>query len=193
MSNGRLPALATLEIGNFHWQLYAEGEGVEEGCRLGRAFEAVAGTLRRLTLTGVFTGAREVACYEVGAAIGKLRRLRYLELSLYTSGRNYHTLGQGLAASGGCPELFEIRLTEIHWEAELLIYHPSLIAPSVRALWIDASDNEVGLMLFCCGLTHTGYKYRVDFSFSSPSTGYPICWNSDLFKAIVRAGALDAE
>jgi hypothetical protein len=63
------------------------------------ALEAVAGTLTHLRLQwhpdDVNVG------YELGLAVGKLRRLRDLALDLSNDGRVYHAFAQGLAASGG--------------------------------------------------------------------------------------------
>jgi hypothetical protein len=82
--------------------------------RLGRAVEAVAGTLRRLTLTGSGGGDLPAgACHELGAAVGKLRRLRYLKLDTPGEGRDYRAAGRGVAASGGCPELFQVGVGEV--------------------------------------------------------------------------------
>jgi hypothetical protein len=34
------------------------------------------------------------------------------QLELFSDGRDYHAVGRGLAASGGCPELFEVEVTD---------------------------------------------------------------------------------
>jgi hypothetical protein len=108
LANERLPALTTLELNGRGMSLEAS-EGV---CRLGRALAAVAGTLQRLTIKSTDSAEQpDEACYELGAAIGKLRRLRYLSLRLSEDGRSYHAVARGLAASGGCPELFELHVT----------------------------------------------------------------------------------
>jgi hypothetical protein len=162
MANGRLPALATLHIKGVTGRSWGTGENGGEGKRrLGRAFEAVGGTLRRLTLVGSWGGDLPAgACYELGAAIGKLRRLMYLSVSL-SDGQYYHAVGRGVAASGGCPELFEIHLKELKSNTHCLAYEPSLIVPSVRDLDITADDTEAEALLLCCGLVQTGYKHRL--------------------------------
>jgi hypothetical protein len=118
MTNGRLPALSELLVGTCQGfllggRLEGEGGGLG-GHRVARALEAVAGTLTKLTLMAV--GGEDApagACYELGAAIGKLRRLRYLHLDFISDGRDYHAVGRGVAASGACPELLGIRLSDI--------------------------------------------------------------------------------
>jgi hypothetical protein len=50
--------------------------------------------------------------YELGVAVGKLRRLKDLALDLSEDGRAYHAVAQGLAASGGdrpLPLLWRVR------------------------------------------------------------------------------------
>jgi hypothetical protein len=115
MANGRLPALASLDMQWMSGLLEVdEVEGEEaEYFRVARAFEGVAGTLTRLTLNarqGVEPA--EGACHELGTAIGKLRRLRYLHLDLFSDGRDYAEMARGVAASGGCPELFRLSIDE---------------------------------------------------------------------------------
>jgi hypothetical protein len=164
VANGRLPALATLDIsseGDFFLS-YGEGEGASEGAgRLARAFEAVGGTLRRFHLTryGGDTIQTYEGSYELGAAVGKLRRLRYLQLSLCRDGGGYHPLGRGLAASGGCPELFHVEVKALR-NRDLLTCEPSLILPSVRDLSIIGYGlEEEEALLLCCGLVQVGYKH----------------------------------
>jgi hypothetical protein len=82
---GRLPALATLSFDDFTGLAWGEGRS-----RLVPALEAVAGTLRRLDLAGRPLKEPPVEAYQkLGTAIGKLRRLRYLELGLLTDGCGY--------------------------------------------------------------------------------------------------------
>jgi hypothetical protein len=108
MARGLLPALADLHL--------AAPSGVslggEGGGGLPRALEGVAGTLRRLTIhsQGYQRDPSDAVCYELGVAIGKLQRLTYLSLEVAEDGRFYHFMGRGLAASGGCPPLFELHL-----------------------------------------------------------------------------------
>jgi hypothetical protein len=167
MAGGRLPVLATLSIRASH---LVEGGGGD--ARLPSCLEAVAGTLKRLTLIGrrgnlesqdLPTG----VAYELGVAIGKLRRLRYLELKLFDDGRAYHALGRGMADSGGCPELFEVNVAAVSKHFLSLTYEPSLIVPSVRDLQLDGSLTEDEVLLLCCWLVHAGPDelYNLVFSF----------------------------
>jgi hypothetical protein len=139
-----------------------EEEEEEEGL-LASALEGVARTLRRLTVEGLWwpdAPEGDGASYELGAAIGRLRRLQYLSIDLSsTGGRAYQAVGRGLADSGGCPELFELRVGGLSKEIDCLTYEPSLIVPSVRYLHIRAacSDNEA--LLLGCSLVQVGYKY----------------------------------
>jgi hypothetical protein len=142
-----------------------EGEG---GHRLiVRALEGVAGSLRRLELVSTERPASPappaVACHELGVAIGKMRRLSYLSLDIFDDGRAYHAVERGLAASGGCPPLFELRLLGVQQNVDMVTHEPSLIVPSVRRLRIQeiGKDAEATLLL-CCGLTRMGYKHRVE-------------------------------
>jgi hypothetical protein len=104
------------------------------------------------------------ACYELGAAIGKLRCLRCLEFQKLCDGRGYHAMARGLAASGGCPELFRLSQVYSASQNEYLTYEPSLIVPSVRDLRIGGFTTEEEALLLCCGLVQMGYKYRFDES-----------------------------
>jgi hypothetical protein len=147
VASGRLPALATLSTAVL-WGKWGGGEGA--GGRLARAFEAVAGTLRRLTLSGASEGGDGDqrhglpggASYELGGAIGKLRRLRFLGLHLATDGWDYHAAGRGTVASGGCPELFQVRLGVLKGKLDRLTHEPSLIVPSVRDLHVYGGVTE---------------------------------------------------
>jgi hypothetical protein len=162
MANGRLPALATLRIDFCNGLLWEEGQGGGEGgCRLASAFEAVAGTLRRLTFSGGrVTDLPARACYELGGAIGKLRRLRYLQLQFISDGRAIHEVARGLAASGGCPELFAVDADDISKNLDWLVHEPSLIVPSVRSLTLRcARCTEEEALLLCCGLVQAGYRH----------------------------------
>jgi hypothetical protein len=160
LAEGRLPALTTLSISTRPLEPLL-GDGEQPG-RLHQVFEAVAGTLRRLILSvGLGSDLPDEACQDLGAAIGKLRRLKHLELvHLFADSRAYHALGRGLAASGGCPELFSVRIRGIRTSADWLSFEPSLIVPSVRDLQLYEDES----LLFCCGLVQLGYKYRVSVS-----------------------------
>jgi hypothetical protein len=102
------------------------------------------------------------AAYELGTAIGKLRRLTYLHLNLLKDGLDYRAVGGGLAASGGLPGLFELRLTGVERNLDCLTDEPSLIVPAVRRLCLDALCTEEDALLLYCGLVQVGYKYQVD-------------------------------
>jgi hypothetical protein len=162
MITGRLPALAELSVAGVQWDGLGEDWAAEGGRRLARAFQAVAGTLRRLTLTGpALRGER--ACHDLGAAIGKLRRLRSLHLGLPRDGKTCHRIARGLAASGSCPELLELGLAELRSDVDLLTYEPSLIAPSVRDLRLgDVQCTGDEALLMCCGLAKLGSNLRFD-------------------------------
>jgi hypothetical protein len=162
IASGRVPALATLSVQVSREMVVGEGGGV-----LARALASVRGTLRGLVLSSfragdLPAGADELpagASYELGAAIGKLRRLSSLYLyGLFTDGRDYHAVGQGMAASGGCPELFEVRLTGVKTNHDWLTYKPGLIVPSVRDLHIEGSATEEDALLLGCGLVQAGYQ-----------------------------------
>jgi hypothetical protein len=161
MADGRLPALASLDI-TAAWELFVEGGGpTERGGPLARALEGVAGTLRRLTLLGV--GRWHAPGFEVGAAIGKLRRLGYLQLNICKDGRDYHGVGRRMAASGGCRQLREVYLGKggVKKNIDWLIYEPSLIMPSVCHLSIEGQYTDEEALLLCCGLVQMGYKHRL--------------------------------
>jgi hypothetical protein len=166
MADGRLPALATLHVQSNTRVCFSRAEG-EGGFALGRALEGVAGTLRRLTVTCVeMTNLPDGhgPCYELGAAIGKLGRLRYLSLHMFSDGRAFGAVGQGLAASGGCPELFELSVggPRLVANVDSFILEGGLIVPSVRDLDIEAFCKEEEALSVCCALAQTGYKYRFE-------------------------------
>jgi hypothetical protein len=171
-----------------------EGGAIEEGGRLGRAFEAVAGTLKRLTLLGgTVDGLPAGACHELGAAIGKLRRLSYFHLEVFKDGADCHAVGRGLAASGGCPELFELEVSGIEKNVERLTHEPSLIVPSVRSLSImSCLGTEEEMLLLCCGLVQVGYKHGLQMLLHGP--GFKDLSSSLLacMRVIVRGGGMNA-
>jgi hypothetical protein len=163
MANGRLPALATLVLETTCRSLWAEGQE-EGGCRLADAFEALGGTLEGLRV-GDFgcVHMSDGASYELGGAIGKLRRLKSLQLTLNDGGavRTHHGVGRGLAASGGCPELRKLWLHLVSNLSDFFL-EPSLIVPSVRDFRIAALCTEEEALLLCCGLVQVGYKHSFD-------------------------------
>jgi hypothetical protein len=174
MAKGRLPALASFSADFYPESVRGWGDGYgarKVGRRLRRAFEAVAGTLRRLTLRAG-SGYQEDelpagAAYELGAAIGKLRRLRYLDLNLFRHGRQYSALGRGMAASGGCPELFEVVVGGVTEAVDWLTFEPSMIGPSVRGLRISACTTDDEALLLCCGFVERGYRCRLEMDLTS--------------------------
>jgi hypothetical protein len=163
VASGLLPALTDLSV---HSTALSWGHEAGGGCRLTRAFEGVAGTLRRLTLhsyTRVVPPAG--ACHELGVAIGKLRRLTYLFLCLFKDGLDYQAVGQGLAASGGCPPLYELHVLGIEQNMDCLIYEPDLIVSSVRDLHTGGQITDQEALMLCCGLVKMGYKHRLTFPY----------------------------
>jgi hypothetical protein len=181
VANGHLPALTTLNVKTARgFSVGGPGEGggaSAESGRLARAFEAVGSTIMSLRLYDMgVNGLPLVARYELGAAIGKLRRLRHLELELFTYGWDYMAVGQGMAASGGCPELFKVEIHGVQQTVDWLTHAPSLIVPSVRDLHISGTSTEDEALLLCCGLVQMGYKYRLSdclLSFTSDRLGLP--------------------
>jgi hypothetical protein len=167
VANGRLPALVKLALHtrcDFTRGGHLEGaEAIEGVRRLSRAFEAVAGTLKLLFLTGTLPEVLPArVAYEIGAAIGKLRRLRFLHLDLLSDGEDCSAVGRGMAASGGCPELFRVWVRRVDGNLDYLTYEPSLIGPSVRSLgFADCFGTEDEALLLCCGLVQMGYKHHL--------------------------------
>jgi hypothetical protein len=101
MASGGLPALAKLNV-----RLEGRWGLVEVRFRMAPAFEAVAGTLTHLWIVKLYDGgwSRDEVGYELGVAVGKLRRLKELALNISEDGRVYPALAQGLTASvGGVP------------------------------------------------------------------------------------------
>jgi hypothetical protein len=204
MANGRLPALAALHIRLdcefLACSLLQEGGARGGGGRLGRAFEAVAGTLTRLSITrSFFHVLPEAASYELGAAIGKLRRLRYLELDMFQDARGYMAVGGALVASWSCPELFELHLTGVKENLLSLACEPSLILPSVRNVritaWCSVEEADEEALLLCCGLAQAGYEYLLHMSALRSGSRKPLdasvcaCMQTLLRGGSIRAGS----
>jgi hypothetical protein len=167
MAAGGLPALTKLSV---RLEGRAWGDVEEVRTRVVPAFEAVAGTLTHLHLS-VWVGRRcwssdEVRVgYELGVAVGKLRRLKDLALSLFLSadGRAYHALAQGLAASGGAcplPLLWRLHVVfPVMTNADLLA---SLLLPSVRVFGSshpESGSSHRAALLTACALRQAGYKH----------------------------------
>jgi hypothetical protein len=86
--------------------------------------------------------------------------LSYLHLGLFSDGRDYSAIGQGLAVSGACPELLEVFLDGVKRNLDWVAKEPSLIIPAVRSLSFGyGCGTEEEWLLLCCGLVQTGYKY----------------------------------
>jgi hypothetical protein len=187
MINGRLPALTSLSLPYIYGYFSGKGESAREGCRqLTRAFEAVAGTLRRLTLTGGCSqdngGMLRSARQRLGAAIGKLRRLRYLKLDLFTDAWDHHAMGEGLASSGGCPELLRLELHGIRENIVRITGEPSLIVPSVRDLSISGRCTKEEALMLCCALVQGGYKHRLLLDLRDPDDFRFACLDFGLYE-----------
>jgi hypothetical protein len=169
VASGLLPALVHLSF--IVRQGPAWNPAGDGGCQLAHALEGLAGMLTHLTLHFV-RNQREppvAVCQRLGAAIGKLGRLRFLSLHLSQDGRVYQAMGRGLAASGGCPPLLELHLRGVERNMDCLVYEPSLIVPSVRRLHITGDWSQELAQLMCCGLVRLGYRHRLEFEVLDPS------------------------
>jgi hypothetical protein len=158
MASGRLPALAKLSVEVGWWRWGAE----EVRTRVAPAFEAVAGTLTHLFLITADTDGlvwNEDAAYELGVALGRLRRLQDLALGLFEEGPLYRAVAQGLAVSGGdrpLPLLW--RMTVASYcvgDPELVV---CLLLPSVR-VFITKYANPQSAVLTACAVRQAGYKH----------------------------------
>jgi hypothetical protein len=161
MASGGLPALAKLKV-----RLGGRWRGVGLGevrSRVAPALEAVAGTLTHLHLDKVapdrWRDKDEGWGFELGVAVGKLRRLKDLALRLSKGGRVYHAFAQGLAAVGGdrpLPLLWRVSLrSEVKTNADLL---SSLLLPSLQVFGSCHSSARAAL-LTACALRQAGYKH----------------------------------
>jgi hypothetical protein len=159
VASGGLPALAKLKtICQGTW-----GGVGEVRTRVAPALEAAAGTLTHLHLEkglrGDWVNHEEDVGYELGVAVGKLRRLKDLALDLSEGGRAYHAFAQGLAASGGdrpLPLLWRVRVfSEVKTNADLLA---SLLLPSVR-VFCSSHANERSAVIMACALRQVSYEH----------------------------------
>jgi hypothetical protein len=137
----------------------------EVRARVVPALEAVAGTLTHLYL-GKFDGRgwvdEEVEVevgYELGVAMGKLRRLKDLALGLFGDGRAFHALAQGLAASGAgdrpLPLLWRVQVVRsVEANPDLLV---SLVLPSVGVLSTTRFNGRPACLI-ACALRLRGYR-----------------------------------
>jgi hypothetical protein len=97
--------------------------------------------------------------YELGVALGKLRRLKDLALDLSEDGRPYHAMAQGLAASGGerpLPLLWRVVLP--HGASTNPDLVASLLLPSVRFFTTYHYCEDPAALLTACALRQAGYK-----------------------------------
>jgi hypothetical protein len=195
MASGGLPALAKLYV-----NLEGRWRGTEDvRTQVAPALEAVAGTLTHFCVwfTSELLIENEVAMgYELGVAMGKLRRLKDLSLSLTPDGRVYHALAQGLAASGGerpLPLLW--RMGAIH---QPVFENPDLLAslllPSVRVFALIHTNREYTIVT-ACALRRAGYKHtwrsRDDVEMPPPGFGsFRVFHMSDVLKSDMPAWTL---
>jgi hypothetical protein len=157
MASGGMPALAKLTV-----RLQGRWGAEEVKTRVVPAFEALAGTFKRLCLDiyplGEWPGNEGVA-YQLGVAVGQLRRLNDLALNMSDNGRTYHALAHGLAASGGdrpLPLLWRVKVfTHVEDNADLLT---SLLLPSVRVFISDQMEPSAALVT-ACAVRQIGYKH----------------------------------
>jgi hypothetical protein len=159
VASGGLPALVKLSV-----ELKGRWGGVEEvRSRVAPAFEAVAGTLMHLNLAkpghGKWSSDELEMGYELGVAVGKLRRLKDLALELSHDGQFYQTLAQGLAAGGGHPPLPLLwRLTVFSSVKDNTDLLASLLLPSVRVFGsVSSFDVRVSFLIACA--LQAGYKH----------------------------------
>jgi hypothetical protein len=165
MASGGLPALAKLSM-----RLDGEWGSVRAvRTRVAPALEAVAGTLTHLCLKNYTEDdVRDCRCddvdvgYELGVALGKLRRLKDLALGLFRDGDAYHAVAQGLAASGGdrpLPLLWRVRvLSTVRHDADLLA---SLLLPKVRVFGLGGLRSRQAALLVACAVHQAGYKHTL--------------------------------
>jgi hypothetical protein len=168
MASGGLPALAKLSV-----MLEGRWGGVEEvKTRVAPALQAVAGTLTHLCLAHLcigksvdgekwFSPEADVE-FEMGVAVGKLRRLEDLGLSLLgCEGRFYHAFAQGLTASGGGDPLpHQWRVMLPHSTGSGVRHVASLLLPSVREIFTShCCYHRHALLSIACALRQIGYKH----------------------------------
>jgi hypothetical protein len=160
MASGGLPALADLCVAlNGRW-----GGAEEVRARVAPALEAVADTLRHLRLSW-WEGGKGLQSddvdmgYGLGAAMGKLRRLKALTLQLSQDGRFYHAVAQGLATSGRdrpLPRLWRLVIhSTVGPNADLLA---SLVLPSVE-VFVTSHEKTRPALLTATALRQAGYKH----------------------------------
>jgi hypothetical protein len=166
MASGGLPALAKLSV-----SILNRRAGVEEiKTWVAPALVAVAGTLTQLDFWSP-AGGSDGDHYELGVAVGKLRRLKDLALSLSVDGRAYDAFAQSLAASGGgrpLPLLWRVRATSwVSSNADLL---SRLLLPSVR-VFLSCHKGARSALLMACALRQAGYKHTWEVRVSQGGKG----------------------
>jgi hypothetical protein len=155
MASGGLPALTKLKVEIERRRAFRG----EVRSRVAPAFKDVAGTLTHLHLGCASARDKVEMGYEWGMAVGKLRRLKDLALSLSNDGRFYHGMAQGLAASGGGRPLPLLWRVIVPYGAgsnsDLLA---SLLLPSVRVFRTGHMDDPQAALMTACALREAGYK-----------------------------------
>jgi hypothetical protein len=97
-----------------------------------------------------------------------------------------------VAASGGCPELFEVVLDRVPKNTDQLTLQPSLVVPSVRNVWIDARLTEEAALLLCCGLVQMGYKHGLTTHLQAPGGKYLSSSAYSCMRATLGGGGMKA-
>jgi hypothetical protein len=160
--------------------------------RVAPSLEAVSGTLTQLcidkSLPGAWPGEVEVG-YELGVAVGKLRRLKDLAIGLLEDGRAYHAVAQGLAAGGGDRPLPLLRrlgvvLREVDDHADLLT---SLLLPGVRVFG-SIHYNVQSALLMACALRKAGFRHTWAECFEFDT----VIEHEDALRAIVECKVVSA-
>jgi hypothetical protein len=168
VTSGGLPALAKLRV-----TIQGDWGGVKEvKTRVAPAFKAVADTLTHLYLDtptsqlenpdyGWWLDALTDVGYELGVAMGKLRRLKDLALTISGGdGRAYDAVAQGLAATGGedpLPLLWRVVLPRgVETNGDLVA---RLVLPSVRVFASQCRYDAAPATLTACALRRIGYRH----------------------------------
>jgi hypothetical protein len=117
--------------------------------RVAPALKAVAGALTHLNLETpslfVFRSEGVDAAYELGVAVGELRRLRDLTLGLSENCRVYHAFAQGFTVCGGARPL------PLLWRVKMPHVLASLLLPNVRV--IVSRPHSIGAALVTACVT----------------------------------------
>jgi hypothetical protein len=156
MASGGLPALAKLSVRLEG--LWGGKDKVKD--RVAPAFKAVAGTLVYLEVINsgndVWLSDEAHVGFELGMAVGRLRRLKDLHLDLFRDGRAYRAIAEGLAMTDHLPMLWRVVVRlDLKANADQVI---SLLLPSVRVFGAVALENTQAALLIACALRQAGYK-----------------------------------